>query len=113
LIQQSEDKNQNRSDKSAENIDLEQKKIDQLTEQLEKDIALDKKCLRQFKRINQMNEELNEVQNKPGGLFSNKKKDVENKIAEQASEREELAAKKKDIEDSISKYQKRNICAYI
>ena len=56
-------------------------------------------------RINQLNEELNEVQNKPGGLFSNKKKDVEDKIAEQAAEREELAAKKKDIEDRIFKYR--------
>lgn len=106
LIQQSEDKNQNRSDKSAENIDLEQKKIDQLTTQLEKDIELDSKMLAPIQeRINQLNEELNAVQNKPGGLFSNKKKDVENKIAEQASEREELAAKKKDIEDRISKYR--------
>jgi chromosome segregation ATPase len=106
LIQQSEDKNQNRSDKSAENIDLEQKKIDQLTAQLEKDIELDNKMLAPIQdRINQLNEELNAVQNKPGGLFSNKKKDVEDKIAEQAAEREELAAKKKDIEDRISKYR--------
>jgi chromosome segregation ATPase len=106
LIQQSEDKNQNRSDKSAENIDLEQKKIDQLTAQLEKDIALDSKMLAPIQeRINQLNAELNEAKNKPGGLFSNKKKDVENKIAEQASEREELSAKKKAIEDRISKYR--------
>jgi chromosome segregation ATPase len=106
LIQQTEDKNQNRSDKSAENIDLEQKKIDQLTAQLEKDIALDSKMLAPIQdRINQLNDELNAVQNKPGGLFSNKKKDVENKVAEQAAEREDLAAKKKDIEDRISKYR--------
>lgn len=106
LIQQSEDKNQNRSDKSAENIDLEQKKIDQLTTQLEKDIALDSSMLAPIQdRINQLNEELNAIQNKPGGLFSNKKKDVENKVTEQAAEREELAAKKKDIEGRISKYR--------
>ena len=93
------------SDKSAENIDLEQKKIDQLTAQLEKDIELDSKMLAPIQeRINQLNEELNAVQNKPGGLFSNKK-NVENKIAEQAVEREELASKKKDIEDRISKYR--------
>lgn len=106
LIQQNEDKNQNRSDKSAENIELEQKKIAQLTEQLEKDIELDQKMLAPIaERLKQMNEDLAEVQNKPGGLFSNKKKEVEDKIAEQASEREELAAKKKDIEDRISKYR--------
>jgi chromosome segregation ATPase len=106
LIQQTEDKNQNRSDKSAENIDLEQKKIDQLTAQLEKDIELDSKMLAPIQaRINQLNEELNAVQSKPGGLFSNKKKDIEDKIAEQANEREELAKKKKDIEDRISKYR--------
>jgi chromosome segregation ATPase len=106
LIQQSEDKNQNRSDKSTENIDLEQKKIDQLTTQLEKDIALDSKMLTPIQdRINKLNEELNTLQNKTGGLFSNKKKDIENKIAEQATEREELASKKKDIEGRISKYR--------
>ena len=106
LIQQNEDKNQNRSDKSAENIELEQKKIAQLTEQLEKDIELDQKMLAPIaERLKQMNEDLAEVQNKPGGLFSNKKKEVENKIAEQATEREELAVKKKDIEDRISKYR--------
>ena len=106
LIQQSEDKNQNRSDKSAENIELEQKKIDQLTAQLEKDIELDNKMLAPIQaRIDQLNEELNAVQNKPGGLFSNKKKDIEDKIAEQAGEREELASKKKDIEDRITKYR--------
>jgi len=106
LIQQNEDKNQNRSDKSAENIELEQKKIAQLTEQLEKDIELDQKMLAPIaERLKQMNEDLAEVQNKPGGLFSNKKKEVENKIAEQATEREELAAKKKGIEDRISKYR--------
>ena len=106
LIQQSEDKNQNRSDKSAENIDLEQKKIDQLTAQLEKDIQLDNKMLAPIQaRINQLNEELNTVQNKPGGLFSNKKKEVEGKVAEQSSERQELGTKKKQIEDRISKYR--------
>ena len=106
LIQQNEDKNQNRSDKSAENIELEQKKITQLTEQLEKDIALDQKMLAPIaERIKQMNDDLAEVKNKPGGLFSNKKKEVEDKIAEQAAEREELAVKKKNIEDRISKYR--------
>lgn len=106
LIQQSEDKNQNRSDKSTENIELEQKKIDQLTAQLEKDIQLDNKMLAPIQaRIDQLNEELNIVQNKPGGLFSNKKKDIENKITEQATEREELAAKKKEIEERISTYR--------
>lgn len=106
LIQQNEDKNQNRSDKSAENIELEQKKIAQLSEQLEKDIELDQKMLAPIvERIKQMNDDLAEVQNKPGGLFSNKKKEVEDKIAEQATEREELAAKKKGIEDRISKYR--------
>ena len=81
LIQQNEDKNQNRSDKSAENIELEQKKIAQLTEQLEKDIELDQKMLEPIaERLKQMNEDLAEVQNKPGGLFSNKKKEVEDDV---------------------------------
>ena len=106
LITQNQQKNQNLSDKSSENIELEQKKIAQLTEQLEKDIELDNKMLAPIQsRLDKLNDELNQVKNKSGGLFSNKKKDVESKIAEQSVERQELAAKKKQIEDRISKYR--------
>jgi chromosome segregation ATPase len=106
LISQNKEKNQNLSDKSSENIELEQKKISQLTEQLEKDIDLDNKMLQPIQaRINQLNEELNAVKNKSGGLFSNKKKEVQQKISDQASEREELSSKKKEIENRISKYR--------
>ena len=104
LIQQTENSNQNLSDKSQENIKLEQEKIDQLNTQLEKDIALDSKMLLPIQsRIDQLNKELNEVKNKPGGLFSNKKKEIEKITAEQAQEREELSVKKSDIESRISK----------
>ena len=106
LIIQNQEKNQNLSDKSSENIELEQKKISQLTEQLEKDIEFDNKMLAPIQSsLNKLNEELNQIKNKPGGLFSNKKKDIENKIAEQSSEKKELALKKKNIEDRISKYR--------
>ena len=106
LIAQNEDKNRNLSDKSSDNIELEQKKISQLTEQLEKDIALDSKMLDPIQaRINELNQELNEVKNGPGGLFSNKKKKIEDKVTEQATEREELKTKKQEIESRISKYR--------
>ncbi len=106
LIAQNEDKNQNLSDKSSDNIELEQKKISQLTEQLEKDIALDSKMLEPIQaRINQLNQELNEVKNGAGGLFSNKKKKIEDKVVEQAAEREELKGKKQEIELRISEYR--------
>ena len=106
LIQQTENSNQNLSDKSQENIKLEQEKIDQLNIQLEKDIALDSKMLLPIQsRIDELNKELNEVKNKPGGLFSNKKKEIEKITVEQAPEREELSAKKSDIESRISKYR--------
>ena len=106
LISQNQDKNQNLSDKSSDNIELEQKKISQLTEQLEKDIALDSKMLEPIQaRINQLNQELNEVKNGAGGLFSNKKKKIEDKVAEQAVEREELKGKKQKIESRISEYR--------
>ena len=106
LIQQTENSNQNLSDKSQENIKLEQEKIDQLNTQLAKDIALDSKMLLPIQsRIDQLNKELNEVKNKPGGFFSNKKKEIEKITAEQAQEREELSAKKSDIESRISKYR--------
>ena len=106
LIAQNEDKNRNLSDKSSDNIELEQKKISQLTEQLEKDIALDSKMLEPIQaRINQLNQELNEVKNGAGGLFSNKKKKIEDKVVEQAAEREELKGKKQEIELRISEYR--------
>ena len=60
LIAQNEDKNKNLSDKSSENIELEQKKISQLTDQLAKDISLDNKMLEPINaRINELNQELN------------------------------------------------------
>ena len=106
LIAQNEDKNKNLSDKSSENIELEQKKISQLTDQLAKDISLDNKMLEPINaRINELNQELNEVKNQSGGLFSNKKQKIEDKIIEQAAEREELKIKKQQIESRISKYR--------
>ena len=106
LILKNEQKNENLSDKSSENIELEQNKISQLTTQLEKDIEIDNKMLAPIElRLNKLNEELNIIKNKSGGLFSSKKKDIEEKIIEQAKEREELDLKKKEIEKRISKYR--------
>ena len=106
FITQNEQKNENLSDKSSENIKLEQGKISQLTTQLEKDIELDNKILSPItSRLKELNEELNIIKNKSGGLFSSKKKNIEEKIAEQAKEKEELGLKKKEIEKRISKYR--------
>jgi DNA repair exonuclease SbcCD ATPase subunit len=106
LISQAENSNQNLNDKSQENINLEQKKIEQLSSQLEKDIELDNKMLIPIQsRIDKLNEELNLVKSKSGGLFSNKKKDLEQITAEQADERLELSKKKSEIEERISKYR--------
>lgn len=106
LIAQTENNNQNLSDKSQENINLEQKKIEQLSNQLEKDIELDNKMLSPIQlRIDKLNEELNAVKNKSGGLFSNKKKELEEIISSQEAERIELNKKKSEIESRISKYR--------
>jgi len=106
LITRSEQKNQNLSNKSSENIDLEQKKIEQLTKQLEKDIELDNKMLLPIQsRIDKLNEELNMVKNKSGGLFSNKKKEIEQMAADQSEERLELSKKKTEIQTRISKFR--------
>ena len=106
LISQTENSNQNLSDKSQDNIKLEQQKIDQLNSQLEKDIALDSKMLIPIQsRLDQLNKDLNEVKNKPGGLFSNKTKEIEKITLEQSQERQELSSKKSEIESRISKYR--------
>ena len=105
FISKNEQKNENLSDKSSENIKLEQDKISQLTTQLEKDIDLDNKMLSPITlRLKELNEELNTIKNKSGGLFSSKKKNIEEKIAEQTKEREDLDLKKKEYLNIAKKH---------
>lgn len=106
LIQQKEVNSENLGDKTAENIKLEQDKIEQLSSQLEKDIEIDNKIIASLNiRLSQLNEDLDKIKNKSGGLFSSKKKDLEAKVLEQKPERESLASKINAAETRISKHR--------
>ena len=87
LIKQNEENSENLGDKSSENIKLEQEKIQQLTIQLDRDIEIDNKIIASLKeRLAILDEDLNQIKNKSGGLFSSKKKDIEAKILDQKDE---------------------------
>lgn len=104
LIAQKEEKSENLGGKTSENIKLEQEKISQLTNQLDRDISIDNEILKSLNdKASALDKELNDLKNKPGGLFSSKKKDIEAKILEQKTERENIAKKIKIAEDNISK----------
>ena len=104
LIAQKEEKSENLGGKTSENIKLEQEKISQLTNQLDRDISIDNEILKSLNdKTSALDKELNDLKNKSGGLFSSKKKDIEAKILEQKTERENIAKKIKIAEDNISK----------
>ena len=104
LISKKEEESENLGGKTSENIKLEQGKISQLTNQLDRDINIDNEILKSLNnKLSILDKELNDLKNKSGSLFSSKKKDVEAKILEQKSERENIAKKIKTAEDNISK----------
>jgi hypothetical protein len=104
LITKKEEKFENLGGKTSENIKLEQEKISQLTNQLDRDISIDNEILKSLNnKLSILDKELNDLKNKSGSLFSSKKKDIEAKILEQKSERENIAKKIKIAEDNISK----------
>jgi hypothetical protein len=106
LIQKKEASSENLGDKTAENIKIEQEKIEQLSSQLEKDIEIDNKIIASLNnRLSQLNEDLDKIKNKSGGLFSSKKKDLEAKILEQKLERESLTSKINAADLRISKHR--------
>ena len=104
LISKKEEKSENLGGKTSENIKLEQGKISQLTNQLDRDINIDNEILKSLNnKLSILDKDLNDLKNKSGGLFSSKKKDIESKMLEQKIERENIAKKIKTAEDNISK----------
>ena len=106
LIKQNEENSENLGDKSSKNIKLEQEKIQQLTIQLDRDIEIDNKIISSLKeRLAILDEDLNQIKNKSGGLFSSKKKDIEAKILDQKDERQSISEKMQEAESRISKHR--------
>lgn len=81
LIKQNEENSENLGDKSSKNIKLEQEKIQQLTIQLDRDIEIDNKIISSLKeRLAILDEDLNQIKNKSGGLFLAKRKTLKLKF---------------------------------
>lgn len=109
LIDQNKKSDQNLGEKSQENIKLEQAKITQISAQLDKDLEIDNNTINKLKeRLSSLDQELSEIKNKSGGLFSSKKKDIELKVLEQKEERESLFEKIKGAEARITKQRDRS-----
>jgi len=92
------------SQKSVYNIELEQKKINDLYDSLDKNLAFDVKEIERLNnRRSSLDQELSDLSNSSGGLFSNKNKKIEELNLKQKKEREEIDSKIKAAEDRISK----------
>jgi myosin heavy subunit len=106
LIEDGQKKNENLGDKTAENIKLEQEKIKQLTDQLSRDISIDNDIIQSLNsRLLILDNQLNEIKNKSGGLFSSKKKDIQIKIEEQKEERTSISEKINIAELRVAKHR--------
>jgi uncharacterized membrane protein (DUF106 family) len=92
LITKTEGRIDSSEDKSAVNIKREQEKITSLYESLDRSIAFDKEELDRLQtRLDELNKEVADLENSSGGLFSSKKKKLEELRERQKPERESIA----------------------
>lgn len=107
LIEQTEQSSDKLSDKSEGFIKLEQQKIEQINQDLERDIKLDMKQLSTTTdRLKQLDKQLSDAKTKDYGLFTDKKKLIQQLVDEQSLEREELVEKKRVTESRVDEYRK-------
>ena len=92
------------SKKSEYNIDLEQKKIDDLYISLDKSIKLDNDEINRLNnKIKLLDQEIALLDSSSGGLFGGKKKKIEDLKSNQKPDREDINSKIQEAEDRISK----------
>jgi len=92
LIEKTEQRVESSEDKSEVNIERERQKIKDLYEALERSIEYDREELgRLQKRLDELNKEVADLEESKGGLFSNKKKKLEELKEKQKPERESIA----------------------
>ena len=92
LIEKTEQRVESTEDKSEVNIKREQQKIKDLYEALERSIQYDREELKTLQeRLDALNKEVADLENSKGGIFSNKKKKLEELKERQKEERELLA----------------------
>ena len=87
-------------------IDLENSKIKDITDQLNKDIAFEQNRIDEINnQVMQLDSALSELENSSGGLFSNKKTKIEELKNTQAPLRKELAEKILTYNNNISEFR--------
>jgi len=92
------------TEKDVYNIELEQNKIDELYSSLDKSIKLDnEEIVRLNSRIKTLDEEVVLLNSSSGGLFSSKKKKVEELKSQQKLERQDIKTKMNAVESRITK----------
>ena len=107
LIEQAEQSNDKLSNRSGDFIKLEQQKIEQINNDLARDIKLDMEQLAETTdRIKQLDTQLSTARNKSYGLFADKKKEIQQIVESQAAERVELTQKKSRIDTRVEQYRK-------
>ena len=107
LIEQAEQSNDKLSNRSGDFIKLEQQKIEQINNDLARDIKLDMEQLAETTdRIKQLDTQLSTARNKSYGLFADKKKEIQQIVESQAAERVELTQKKYRIDTRVEQYRK-------
>ena len=107
LIEQAEQSNDKLSNRSGDFIKLEQQKIEQINNDLARDIKLDMEQLAETTdRIKQLDAQLSTARNKSYGLFADKKKEIQQIVESQAAERVELTQKKSRIDTRVEQYRK-------
>ena len=92
LITKTEGRVGSSEDKSTVNIKREQEKIISLYQSLDRSIAFDKEELDRLQtRLDELNKEIADLESKAGGIFSSKKKKLEELRGQQKPERESIA----------------------
>lgn len=107
LIERAEQSSDKLSDRGVDFIKLEQQKIEQINNDLSRDIKLDMEQLSKTSdRLAQLDTQLSDAKTKSYGLFADRKKEIQQVVDSQAAERDELTARKTQIETRVDEYRK-------
>jgi len=105
-VSASQDRLNNTGNQSNIEIEREEKRIAQLLSSLDKDVAIEQERINKLtSRRKELDDALTTLQASSGGLFSNKKKKIEELKAQQGPERLELSASIKTYNDNIEKFR--------
>jgi len=106
-LKELDEQKQNSSTNTAYNIELEQKKIEDLYSSLDKNLKIDnEEIARLNNRISILDQEIAAINAQSGGLFGSKKKKLEELAIQQNPERESIKSKINSAESRISEARK-------